>query len=179
MPIIATATEGTSFTPAPEGVHHAVCVDVVDLGNVEVEWQGKKKLQHKVNVVWQISETRDDDTRFRLFKRYTLSLSDKANLRKDLESWRGRAFTEDELRGFDVEKLIGANCLLNVVHRKSNDGTKTYANVVSIMPLVKGMPKLEPLDYKRSEPTPSEQPHDDEPPHPAVTEELTDEDIPF
>jgi hypothetical protein len=177
VPIIATATENKNFTPAPEGVHQAVCVDVIDLGMVDVDWQGTKKVQHKVNVVWQINELRDDDSRYRLFKRYTLSLSDKANLRKDLESWRGRAFTGDELRGFDVEKLIGVNCLLNVVHRKSDDGSKTYANVVSIMPLVKGMPKLEALDYTRKQDEQEqEQSHDD---HAPVTEELTDDDIPF
>jgi hypothetical protein len=179
MPIMASATEGQTYAPAPEGVHQAVCVDVIDLGMMDVEWQGKKKQQHKINVVWQISELRDDGSRYRLFKRYTLSLSDKANLRKDLESWRGRAFTEDELRGFDVERLIGVNCLLNIVHRKSNDGTRTYANVVSIMPLVKGMPKLEALNYKRAEPTAAEQDHSDDPPHPPVTEELTEDDIPF
>lgn len=186
MPIIATASEGQTFTPAPEGVHHAVCVDVIDLGHVKsafLDDKGNEKWQHKVNVVWQISETRDDGKRYQLYKRFTLSLHEKAALRHDLESWRGRPFTDDELRGFDVEKLIGANCLLNVVHRKSADGTKTYANVVSVMPLIKGMPKLEPLDYARAEPpqsaTEPASPDYHGAAHTPVTEDLDESEIPF
>lgn len=32
MPIIATAGDSKSYTPAPEGTHQAVCVDVIDIG---------------------------------------------------------------------------------------------------------------------------------------------------
>jgi len=39
-----------------------------------------------------------------------------------------------------VETIIGANCLLNIQHKESNG--KTYANVISVMPLLKGMPKI-------------------------------------
>lgn len=178
MPIIATASEGKTYTPAPEGVHQACCVDVIDLGMLKsafLDDKGNEKWQHKVNVVWQINETRDDGKRYQLYKRYTVSLHEKAALRHDLESWRGRAFTDDELRGFDVEKLIGVNCLLNVVHRKSADGTKTYANVVSVMPMMKGMPKLEPLDYTRKQDEDAQA----QPPHEPVTEDLDVDAVPF
>lgn len=155
MPIIASANESKSYTPAPEGVHQSVCVDVIDLGMLKSrfpdEKTGKDKFQHKVNVVWQIPDLRDDGKRYLLYKRYTLSLHEKAALRHDLESWRGRAFTFDELVGFDVEKLKGANCFINVQHKKSDDGSRTYANVVSVMPLPKNLklPKMEALDYQR------------------------------
>jgi hypothetical protein len=148
MAIVATAkSESGTFQPAPAGVHQAVCVDVVDLGILDVTWQGQTKKQHKINVAWQIAEDRDDGKPFLVFKRYTLSLSEKATLRKDLESWRGRKFTRDEEMGFDVESVIGANCLLNITHNQVKD--TTYANVVSIMPLVKGMPLIHGRDYVR------------------------------
>jgi hypothetical protein len=150
VPIIATAGEASNFTPAPEGVHQAVCVDVVDLGTIP-GFGGKP--QHKVVIVWQIDEKREDGERFLLFKRYTLSLNEKSNLRKDLEAWRGRAFTRDEEMGFDVETVIGVNCMANVQHRQSQDGTKTYANVVSLTPLPKALKKT-PLTaeaYERPE----------------------------
>src|SRR4051812_42442926 len=129
MAIIATAKgeSGQTFQPAPVGVHQAVCVDVVDLGILDVTWQGVTKKQHKVNVAWQINEDRDDGKPFLIFKRYTLSMHEKAGLRKDLESWLGRKFGRDEEMGFDVESLIGSNCLLNVTHNRVGD--KTYANV--------------------------------------------------
>lgn len=179
MAIVAKASggDGKTFDPAPAGVHQGVCVDVIDLGVLDVTWQGKSKKQHKINVAWQIAEKRDDGKPFLVFKRYTLSLNEKASLRKDLESWRGKAFTRDEEMGFDVESVIGANCLLNIQHNQVAD--KTYANVVSIMPLVKGMPKIEASDYIRKQDRPSEDSpvgYDDQSHAPSP---LTDDDIPF
>lgn len=180
MAIIATAKgeNGTNFQPAPTGVHQAVCVDVVDLGVLDVTWQGQTKKQHKVNVAWQINEDRDDGKPFLVFKRYTLSLSEKATLRKDLESWRGRKFTRDEEMGFDLETVVGVNCLLNITHNQVGD--KTYANVASVSPLMKGMPLMGARDFVRKMdrvPDDANQaPSRDveEPPSP-----ITDDDIPF
>jgi hypothetical protein len=140
MPIIATGGNATTFKPAPAGVHTGVCCDVVDMGLLEVTYAGQTKKQHKVRLVWQIEELMDDGKPFIVQKRYTLSLHEKSNLRLDLQSWRGRAFTEDELRGFDLEKLIGVNCMLNIVHTQK--GGETYANVTAVMPLKKNMPSI-------------------------------------
>ncbi len=181
MPIIAKSNgDSQNFQPAPAGVHQAVCVDVVDLGILDVTWQGVTKKQHKVNVAWQINEDRDDGKPYLVFKRYTLSLHEKAGLRKDLESWRGKKFTRDEEMGFDVEKLIGANCLLNITH--NDQGERTYANVVSIMPLAKGMPPMHARDFVRRQDRTADSngtvsraaDYDDSQAPP-----LTDEDIPF
>jgi len=59
-----------------------------------------------------------------------MSLGKKANLRADLESWRGQAFTDDELKGFDISKLLGVYCMVTVKHDKKED--KTYTNVASV-----------------------------------------------
>lgn len=169
MAIVATAGDGKTFTPAPAGVHQAICVDVIDKGLMEVTYAGKTKQQHKISLAWEIDERRDDGKRFLVYKRYTLSLNEKATLRKDLESWRGRAFTRDEEMGFDVETVLGVNCLLNLQHHTSGD--RTYANVVAVMPLHKGMPKMLAEDYVREiERTPA-QVGDDGP--------ITVDDIPF
>jgi hypothetical protein len=173
MAIIATArSEGTTFEPAPGGVHQAVCVDVVDMGVLEVTYAGVTKKQHKVRLVWQIEELMDDGKPFIVQKRYTLSLNEKATLRKDLEGWRGRSFTDAELAGFDLEVLVGINCLLNVVQRKPAD--RTYANVEAVMPLKRGMEKLTPRGYVRVKDRDPQQPHDREDAPP-----ITEDDIPF
>ena len=148
MPIIATAGESKNYTPAPEGTHQAVCVDVIDLGQKPNPFK-PGTTQHKIDIAWQIAERRDDEKRFVVYKRYTLSLNEKATLRHDLESWRGRPFTREEEMGFDVETVIGANGLVNVTHKKAQDGARTYANVVAVMPLVKGMPKMVNDGYER------------------------------
>jgi hypothetical protein len=147
MPIIAS-NKRKAFTPAPEGVHQAVCVDVVDHGDVTSEFGGKRIVQHKIDVRWQIDEVNPENGKpFLVIQRYTLSLDKKANLRKALVSWRGRDFTKEELEGFDVENLIGVNCQLNIIHNVTDDAT--YANVASITPLGKKSEKILPLDYVR------------------------------
>jgi hypothetical protein len=135
----------SSFAAAPEGLHAAVCVDVVNLGIV----QGAYGAKHKVRIVWQLDAMDDEHgRRFDVARVYTLSLHERAALRKDLESWRGKKFTEVELDGFDLEKLIGASAQVQVTHDLGDDGT-IYANVSTVVPPVKGAPKLVPLDFIR------------------------------
>lgn len=149
MAIMAQDTGGGGdFSPMPSGNHVALCNMVVDLGKQRTEYQGESKVQHKVFIRWETPHERltwtDREGQERegprvIGKTYTLSLHENAALRGDLESWRGRAFTEDERKGFDVSKLLGAPCMLNVIHADKNG--KTYANVTSIGALPKGMEK--------------------------------------
>ena len=135
--------KGGDFTPAPAGLHHAVCVDAVDLGLVEGNF-GKKPM---VSLAWQTKALMDSGKPYLVIKRYGASLHPKAKLRADLESWRGRAFTEDEAVEFDLERLIGANCQLMIIHN-IKDGT-TYGNVASIVPAPSVLGKLQARDYVR------------------------------
>lgn len=163
------------FQLAPAGQHQAVCVDVIDKGMVTVEWNGNKKQQHKCRIVWEIDEKMEDGRRFTVGRQFTASLSERANLRGFLEAWRGRAFTEDELAGFDTEQLIGVNALIQIVHTKKGD--RTYDNINSIMKIPKGMQRIEPTgSYVRvkDRTTDEQRADDDEFPPP-----LTDEDLPF
>lgn len=133
---------GGDFELAPEGNHVAVCYMVIDLGEQQTVWNGDVKHSHKIRFGWELSnEPMSDGRPFGVFKDYTASLNDKANLRKDLQSWRGRAFTEEELDGFDVFNVLGAPCMINVVHSVSEKNGNTYANVASIAPLPKGTNK--------------------------------------
>lgn len=145
MAIVATDPGGKAFKPAPEGLHSAVCCDVVDLGMMDNKFNPEKP-QHKIRIVWQIEETdpENQDKRYIVSKMYTLSLHEKASLRKDLEGWRARKFTAEESKGFDVEKLLGVPCQVQVIHNVSETNGNTYANVQAIVPLGKGMAKLVP-----------------------------------
>lgn len=148
MGLLAKKTGGADYEPVSQGMHQAVCYSLVDLGTHFNETFGKTN--HKILIGWEIPNERIDVERDgakvnlprSISARYTLSLSDKATLRKVLESWRGKPFTEAELDGFDLTKLLGANCMIQVMHQKKGD--KTYANVTTVVPLYKGMPKLEP-----------------------------------
>lgn len=143
MSIVARAPE-TQYETAPEGLHQAVCVDVVDLGDITTEYGTK----HKVELRWQIEALNAKGYRFEVRKRYTLSLHERARLRQELQTWRGRKFTEEELRGFDLEKLLGVNCQLQIVHNITDDG-RTFANVQAIVPHNAKVPKIAPENYTR------------------------------
>lgn len=154
MPIIAKAS-APEFTRerVPSGTHQAVCQSVHDIGMQAGEFQGERKIAHKIVVVWEVNERiaagKFAGQRFIVSKKYTLSLHEKATLRHDLASWRGRDFTDEEAQGFDVEKLIGANCLLSITEKETNG--KTYTNISAVTALPKGMEKIKPelpVDHK-------------------------------
>lgn len=145
MAIIARGNK-KDFTPAPEGLWPAVCIDVVDLGIVKSQWGDK----HKVQLRWALEEI-DPKTEkpHMVVKRYTLSLHEKASLRRELETWRGRKFTAQESEGFDLEKLIGVNCQLQIMHNIQAEGD-VYANIQAIVPAAKGVVRIPiPSDYIR------------------------------
>jgi hypothetical protein len=151
MAIIVKDT-GNVFAPAPEGLHQAVCVDVIDLGEQDTPW-GKK---HKIALRFEL-DSHDPDTKkpYQVSKWYTASLSELATLRQHLESWRGRAFTEEELAGFDAERLVGVNAQLSIIHQVT-DKKKTFAAIQTIVPLGKGMTKIRPsADYVRMKDRPN------------------------
>src|SRR5687768_9367000 len=140
--------------PLPEaGTTQAVCCAVWDLGLQKSTFAGEEKIQHKIIIAWEITEkinapeSEYNSKPYMLNKKYTLSLGEKANLRKDLESWRGIPFTADELQnGFDLDKLYGANCYIGIKHEPDrNDASKVYANVTAILPIPKGLEKITPL----------------------------------
>jgi hypothetical protein len=137
--------EGGNFTPPPAGNHVAICYRFLDLGTQSVEWKGTQKLQRKVLISWELSHelmTTGDyaGQPFTIGRRYTWSMSEKANLRHDLESWRGKAFNEEDFSGpkrFDIRNVLGKPCMLSIVH-ESRDGS-TYANIKGIGAMPKGM----------------------------------------
>jgi hypothetical protein len=169
------------FIQAPVGVHAAVCVDEIDMGEVANHFDPEKGPVPTVRLVWQIAEDMPDGKPYLIKKDYRASLHEKAGLRKDLEAWRGRAFTPVELSGFDLEDVIGATCQLNVVAKTSQKG-KTYSNIAAIMPLAKGMLKMVPRDYVRQkdrpQPVAAPKPPTSEPP-PNSFDGIDDSDVPF
>jgi hypothetical protein len=112
------------------------------MGTQKTEFQGDVKYQRKLLAGWERldDERKADGSVFVVYKRFTLSLHEKANLRQTLEAWRGRKFTPDEIKaGIPLEKMLGAYAFLTLV--ESEREGKTYANIASISPLPKGMPK--------------------------------------
>lgn len=140
MALIAKQPDNTGnrIAPLSAGMHVATCYAVIDLGVQYSEIWDKE--QHKILLIWETDEdmtTSDGEQKPKaISKEFVLSLHEKSDLYKTLISWRGKAFTPDELKGFDVSKVLGAPCLLNIVEVKKDD--RTYSNIGSITPLMKG-----------------------------------------
>lgn len=124
-----------TFTPAPVGTHVARCFRIVDLGTQHGEYAGRPTRRNQILVSWELPEelieTEEGKRPITASRFYTNSLSEKANLRQDLEAWRGRTFTEAELDRFDLESILGKPCLLTIV---SKEGGKTKVAGVSGLP---------------------------------------------
>ncbi len=137
--IISANTGGSSIAPLEAGTYPAVCYGLIDIG-----WQyneAYKKSSPKLIIMWEIpgeTITIDGEEKSRVISQtYTVSLNEKATLRKDLTSWRGKDFTDEELKQFDLKSILNVPCLLNIIHKESNG--RTYANISGIMKLPKGV----------------------------------------
>ena len=134
---------GKDFDPVPEGSHLGVCDMFVDLGLQDSHFGAK----HKIYLRWQIPALRlqyeKDGEKIEgpmsIGATYTLSLSEKSNLRPILQAWRGKAFTPDELKKFDVTTVLGKPCMVTVTHEPKKDGG-VYANVAAVAKLPAGIP---------------------------------------
>lgn len=154
---LTIAETGTDYTPAPAGSYTARCSALIDLGAQTSLWEGETKTAHKVLLSFEITDSdtrRADGSAHIVSKRFTASLHAKSGLRKFLESWRGRPFTPEELRGFDLKNVLGQVCLVGVAHDVKGD--RTYANLGSVMKLPRGMApgtsEIEPVAFDLSAP---------------------------
>ena len=153
MGFVAADNGSGDFKKVPQGVHMGRCYSLVDLGTQLVRSQHGDKELHKIRIAWELfgedenghplEVERDGKVMpMTISKSYTLSLNEKSNLRKDLESWRGRAFTDEETKGFDISKLLNVYCMINVTHSETNG--KSYANVASITPIPAALKNAKP-----------------------------------
>ena len=145
MAITAPPFEGKTRELIPAGNYVARCYRMIEVGTVETEFQGQKKTVKKVRIGWELPtelkvfKEENGEQPMVIDKEYTMFMSDKANLRKDLESWRGKAFSDDEAKNFDITKLLGAPCMINIIHEAGKkDPSKKYQKIASITPLPKG-----------------------------------------
>lgn len=145
--IVKDSGGGGDFEMPPEGNHVAVCYQIIDLGPQNTDYGVKSKIRISWELTHELMTTGDSAGKpFSVSKKYTPSLNEKAILFKDLVSWRGRQFTTEELDSFDLANILGAPCMVNVTYNKSQDGSKTYANVSAITQMPKGMEKPAPVN---------------------------------
>jgi hypothetical protein len=121
----------------PQGQFTALCVDTVALGEKVVTYPGTPDyLATKCAIVFRTGEKNPDTgDLIDVAQEFTVSMGDKANLRKFLESWRGKPYTSAQLdEGVPLHKLTSQWALLTVAH-KTSAKSRTYAIIQSAVPL--------------------------------------------
>lgn len=159
MGLCVSETGGKGFPILEEGSYVGICNMLVDLGLQFNSSYGNSS--RKVLIGWELPEElieiNGEKVPRTINQRYTASLNEKSVLRRDLSAWRGRDFTQAELEEFNLRNIVGAPCMLQVIHREYNG--KKYANMASIMTLPKGMAKpqltSEPIVYDIDEDDPA------------------------
>lgn len=152
MSLTITESSKSSFPPIEPGTYVAYCYGMVDLGLQHSKTYNKDS--YKLLLMFELpTETVeiDGEPKARIISgTYTASLSAKSNLRKLLESWRGAPFTVEELKGFDLKKLVGVPCLITLTSETRED--KTHTNISGIAKMMKGMvppaPTMAPITYE-------------------------------
>jgi len=115
--------------PHAEGVFSGVCVDLVDLGVVEDDWNGQRRLVHKLRLLFE-TEHRDEVGKAGLIaKTFTASLHPKSKLAGFLGAWRGRPVVPGD--SVDLKNLVGASCTLVISHRQNLVG-RNYASIDAV-----------------------------------------------
>ncbi len=156
MPIKAPTLSKKEHILVPSGNHVATMYRIMNLGTRFQTYKGEKKPYPDtlVNFTFELPNEmadfpdKDEEGKEIMVKKplvitreFTLSMGPKSNLKPFVEGIIGTTLSEEEAPGFDLEQLLGLSCLINVIHKKSADGTKTFANIKGASPLLKGMEK--------------------------------------
>ena len=145
MSMIAKDSGNVSIEKLENGVYTAISRMIIDVG-LQVS-EKFDKTQRKMMIVWDILgekvEINGEKLPRTISREYSFSLGEKSNLRKDLQAWRGRTFTEEELKGFNLLNILNKACQLQIILKDKNG--KQYNDIASIMALPKGT-TIEPLE---------------------------------
>ena len=126
--------------PVEAGTYLAICVGIYDLGEQQTEYKGKTRYNNQIQFTFELPTEQvelDGEMKPRQLSRtFSVSTSNKSGLRKFLTSWRGKAFSDEEIRAFNTDEMLGRSAMIQVV---LND-TGEYANIDGVMQIPKGMP---------------------------------------
>ena len=154
-PIMARGSE-SKFKAHEEGQYVGQCVDTIDLGEHVHSFAGDTSyLEQRCAIVFRTG-VRNEETGdyIDVNKEFTVSMSEKANLRKFLEQWRGKPYTAEQVKaGVPLDKLTGNHALLSVAQKPNKAGTRVYSEITACV----GIPTMmrstvsNYTDYTRAE----------------------------
>ena len=136
MITLREAGEFSGHELPPEGLCHAVCYAVIDLGKQQNgAYPPKWRVLFCFELAKRIEEGDAAGQRFGVFRLYTNTSHEKSALMRDLTSWLGRMPDP----GQDLEELcIGRGACLNIRHKERREGNNAVAAIVAVNPPLDG-----------------------------------------
>jgi len=138
--ILAKGTE-SKYKAHEEGQYVAQCVDTINLGEHVHSFAGDDSyIEQRCALVFRTGEKNSETGEYiDVNKEFTVSMSDRSNLRKFLEQWRGKAYTADQIKtGVALDKLTGNHALLTIAQKPNKAGTRIYSEITAQV----GIPKM-------------------------------------
>ncbi|MCC7277477.1 MAG: hypothetical protein IT487_04055 [Chromatiaceae bacterium] len=150
-----TKTEDTNdFQIAHEGPGAAVLTVLAFLGRHERTWQGETKIQELLGLTWEQAEPGTDGRSLSVTEVQTASLHPKSKFYSRILALTGG---REPPAGFQLDGLLGRGAVVTVAHVEKGD--RTYANVIAVGPLPRGMaapiPSVTPTFYDIDEHDPA------------------------
>lgn len=143
------------FEAVTEMIQPAVLADIVDKGQVPNKFK-PGTTQHKCYFVWILAEEDSEGKNKRVFESFTVSLHEKATLRKRVKELRGKDVEAGEK--LDLESFIGTKRVLVMSQEDSAEpGGKPFTKVLATQPVKKGMVAPDvPADFIRKKDKPQQ-----------------------
>ena len=113
------------------GTYQGRVVGIAELGLQETTYKGEHKKQKQLAILFNVYGNSDAEPVV-LGKTYTMSMRENANLRKTITAIRGKDFTNEELKDWDLRRLLDAPCLVTVGRYEKNGLKNATINQVSM-----------------------------------------------
>lgn len=138
---------GGDFEVVTAGLHDAVLCEFEDMGEVEEEFEGKKRTNHKGRYIFQVAEREADGQRRKevAFK-FNMTWGKAgwpSKALKVIEKWAGQPLTDKQKAEFEHESVVGRSCRVSVAHFQTSDGTRAFVDGI----FKPGEVKLKPENY--------------------------------
>lgn len=124
----------------PAGTHVARLIQIVYLGTQHSEQYGDT---FRVRLTWELPNEKavfkegEEPKPFVVSKETSLSMGKKSTLRPIIEGIIGVSLTDEEAYGFDVDDVLGKDCMVSITIDEGESGK--YVKVNTVAPLLKGV----------------------------------------
>lgn len=140
---------------APAGSHVARLVSIIYIGTLQSQFGEAYKVRFTWELPNELHKFKEGEAEkpFVVSKKFTLSMHEKATLRKFSTGIVGRKMSDEEATVYDIDDMLGRESLITITHTESDKGV--FADVESANPLPKGMVcpsavnKLQLLSYEK------------------------------